>query len=101
MIGPCQRHERDMDGAGIDAARRLLEVARVEERALVELRRRHRNTEGATWTMEQLIFGVLIAWVDEHIDSGVYTEAQINRDLERITKAVSRLEALRALRSPS
>lgn len=101
MIGPLQRHERDMAGAGLDAARRLLAAAEMELRALAELRAEHPSSEGAAWSMEQLIHGLLITWLDEQIDAGVLTEELVDPDLDRVLKALARLEALRVARSPS
>lgn len=101
MIGPMQRHARDLTGAGLDAANRLLTAAKLEVRDLAEQRSDRASTEGAAWSMEQLIHGLLVTWLDEQIDAGVLTEELVDPDLDRVLKALVRLEALRVERAPS
>lgn len=101
MIGPMQRHAHDLTGAGIDAANRLLTAAKLEVRDLAEQRSERASTEGAAWSMEQLIHGLLVAWLDEQIDAGVFTEELVAADLERVLQALARLEAFRVERLPS
>lgn len=101
MIGPMQRHARDMEGAGLDASARLLTAAQREIRALRELRAAHPTTEGATWSVEQLLHGVVVSWVDEQIDAGVYSEDEVTGLLDRISADLASLEALRTAGEPA